>query len=43
MQRKMEGKPTQALCRLNELLNVKARAESVSLCWNVGDEDHRKW
>ena len=30
-------------CRLNELLNVKARAESVSLCWNVGDEDHRKW
>lgn len=28
---------------LNELLNVKARAESVSLCWNVGDEDHRKW
>lgn len=30
-------------CHQNELLNVKARAESVSLCWNVGNEDHRKW
>lgn len=30
-------------CHLNELLNFKVRAESVSLCWNVGNEDHRKW
>lgn len=29
------------LGHLNELLNFKARAEGVSLCWNAGD--HRKW
>lgn len=44
-----EGEPVQAVCLpaepslVNELLNFKARAESVSLCWNVGDEAHRKW